>query len=823
MAHTESIHLQKVRKIFANFDVNEDGRLSREEMGALVVSVNPRVRFTEHHVKEILDKVFGTYSDFIDGPAGLNFEGLLRTYEDGAGDVDRDFSALNLRLEADDGASGKAAASSSSIIDERAGAAPLARRNEHMPSWAPSNIAFDATWLLVEDLQIIIKRLETKMANKLGEGKAMPGSTDASSDVSWSNEFSIAYGGSGGMGRRPWEELGQDYANFHRELSEINQRADKSASLDEAFDAHLAIGWTLFDHCLYKEAADSFKKATEIKVGDLRPHFHLGNAKYCLGRYSEARECYTSALSAAEISGDQPNSLLPQIHVNLGITLEGEGMLLSAAEHYKEATKLAPKHYRAWKLLGGALYGVGEYRQAEKALREAIVLKPDYADAHCDLGSTLHAIGEDNEGAIAEFQKALDLKPDHTEALYNLGGLFKDIGRYQRAAEMYSKVLALQPGHWRAQLNKAVSFLGAGETEEANKAFKDAFKMTNRVELYDAVRHLKFVGKRPKGSSGSMKGGESGAAGLEGGLVGGTEDGVLLVEASHFRRASEKTTPRQWLTSALGIRNFQRETRLSRCEVSNLRNEFTDSRRKASSSTGAAALTAAGKDEVERILSHLLHFLKPDTFQGAVKAINKKVLCELDRVGTGQIDLGLFLAVVAPMCAGSTDKRKQVAFDALVWRASKGSSTAEISKSDASAYMKLLRVIYLPSQGGSDMMVIHGEDEQANITFTDFQGLFDDPDWGFGILDVLVKLEASDRRRHGGQTCAICAYPITGPWFKEVTANFSLCSLCYSEGKVPVSAKREDYCFKEYNSEVEAVKDKLRFFGSKSAHSSSVA
>eukprot|EP00250_Pteridium_aquilinum_P009240 c18534_g1_i1 orf=221-2683(-) len=819
MPDADSPYLQKVRKIFAHFDLNQDGRLSREEMGALVVAVNPRVKFTEHHVKEILNEVFRTYSEFIDGSEGLSFEGLLRTYEDGAGDVNRDFDALKLRLDDDDDTGSSKATVASSIVDERGGAAPLVRRKEHMPSWAPSNIAFDSTWLLVEDLQIIIKRLENKMANKHREGKAS-GSTDGSSDVPWSNDLSITFG-LGPSGRQPWEELGQDYANFHRELSELTQKADNFASPEEAFDAHMAIGRILFDHFLYKEAVDSLKKAVERKVTDVRPHFHLGNTMYCLGRYADARESYMSALSAAEVVGSQSVQLLPQIHVNLGISLEGEGMLLSASEHYKQAVKILPDHYRALKLLGSALYGIGEYRAAEKALKEALAMKPDFADAHCDLGSTLHAIGEDNEGAIHEFQKALDLKPDHMEALYNLGGLFKDIGRYQRAAEMYSKVLALQPGHWRAQLNKAVALLGAGETEEAKKAFKDAFKMTNRVELYDAIKHLKFVGKKPKGFSTVLKGAKDDTAATEGGVVHGTEDSVLVVEPSHFRRASKKTTPRQWLTCALDIRRFQQDTWLSRCEVANLMKEFADSKRLASLNTDTSAPNLVGKDELEKMLSRLLHFLKPDTFQGAVKAINKKILYVLDQADTGQVDLGMFFAMVAPICAGSPEKRKQAAFDVLVWRSSKGIKP-RILKAEALLYMRLLRAVYFSAQGASDLMELHGEDDQASMTFEEFQGLFDDPDWGFGILDVLVKLEARDRVRHGGQKCAICAYPITGPWFKEVTANFSLCSLCYSEGKVPSSAKREDYCFKEYNSEVQAVKDKLWFFRSRSSHASSV-
>lgn len=119
-----------------------------------------------------------------------------------------------------------------------------------------------------------------------------------------------------------------------------------------------------------------------------------------------------------------------QVHVNLGIALEGEGMLMCACDHYREAAILNPRHYRALKLLGSALYGLGEYRAAQKCLEEALVLKPDYADAHCDLGSALHSL-HDVEQAISEFQKAIDLNPNHVDALYNLGGLLKDSLRFE--------------------------------------------------------------------------------------------------------------------------------------------------------------------------------------------------------------------------------------------------------------------------------------------------------------------------------------------------------------------------------------------------------
>lgn len=839
---TRGTRSEKVKKIFLQFDINNDGRLNRDEMAALVIAVNPRVKFSDEQIGAILDEVFRTYGEFIDGEKGLTFEGLLRTYDDGAGDVDRDFDALGLELDSEgseEGLTERAGSSSivvsnnsvtksgavvgtSSIVDERAEG--ISRRKQNVAPWATSpnhGIVYDETWKIIEDLEILIKRLKAKYDSRMKQKEGKKGKAgdtiggDGFSDPGWSRELGSENGAKDiEGGRRAWEELGPDYNAFVKDLRELRSKADGSRTQEEAFDAHMAIGRTLFDHQLFKEGLVSFKRATELKPTDVRPHFRTGNTLYILGKCTEAKESYTLALEAAEASGSQWSYLLPQIHVNLGISLESEGMLLSACEHYREAAILCSTHYRALKLLGSALFGVGEYRAAEKALDEAIFLRADYADAHCDLGSALHAMGED-ERAIQEFQKAIDLKPDHMDALYNLGGLFRDVGRYQRAAEMYSKVLAIWPNHWRAQLNKAVALLGAGETEEAKKALKEAFKMTNRVELYDAITHLKHLQKRPKGL-GSMIRRADQQGGSEAQVQMGTgsaslEEGILVVEPGRFRRASGKTTPRQYLSCALDIRSFQRLTRLNRCDINLVKKELTETKVPISQSGSGVSEKTIRKAALEQILRRLLNFLKPETFQGAVKAVNERVLTVLDGSGSGRVDLGLFYAILAPICSGPPEKRKRYAFDALVWRSAKGIG-AQIGKLDATSYIRLLRAVYLPSEGVSDMMEVHGEDDTASISFPEFLEMFDDPDWGFGIMNTLVKLEAGDRVRHGRLTCAVCSYPIIGPRFKEVNSRFSLCSICYSEGKVPVAFKQEEYRFKEYGSETEAMKDKLKLF-----------
>ncbi|KAI3688859.1 hypothetical protein L2E82_46749 [Cichorium intybus] len=809
---TRGSRSEKVKRIFQQFDLNRDGGLNREEMSALVVAVNPRVRFSDEQISAILDEVFRTYGDFIDTDKGLTFDGLLRTYDDGAGDVDRDFEALALEVKPDDDNDNNNTnnelassmpfeeASTSSVLKERV-KSPEPQKQQRTATWAASpnhGIIFDDTWKLVDDLEILIKRLKTK---QMKDSKTKGEHSEVFSDPGWSREL----GPSMEMNKQIiWDETRHDYTIFVKELGVLRSRADGSRSREEAFDGHMAIGRLLYDQQLFKESLVCFKRACELQPTDVRPHFRAGNCYYVLGQHRESKDEFILALDAAEAGGNQWAYLLPQIHVNLGIALEGEGMVIGACEHYREAAILCPTHFRALKLLGSALFGVGEYKAAVKALEEAIFLKNDYPDAHCDLASALHAMGND-DNAVKEFQKAIDLKPGHVDALYNLGGLYMDMGRYQRASEVYIRVLGLWPNHWRAQLNKAVSLLGAGETEETKKSLKEALKMTSRVELHDALSHLKQLQKKKGKGNGNRNG------------IG--EAAFIVIESSRFQTLGGRTTVRQELATGLDIRSFQRLTRLFRCDVGLLKKEMDDSQTPLTYSGYGVPEKSIRKAGLECVLRRLLSFLKAETFVGSVKAINLKILSVLDESESGRVDLGMFFAVIAPICGGSPEKRKRVAFDSLLWRPVTGTGTGipdsgMIKKADALRYIKLLRSIYILSHNTSETMEIHGETDESLVSLTEFLAMFDDPERGFGVMSILLKLESGDRNRHGNTVCSVCRYPVIGARFKEMKLRFSLCSGCYSEGKVPSGLKQEEYCFKEYGSGSEAVKDKCMWFSS---------
>jgi hypothetical protein len=330
-----SVRSLKVRGIFNQFDRNQDGCLNRNEMANLVIAVNPRVKFSKEQIEAILDEVFRTYGEFIDGNRGLSFEGLLRTYDDGAGDVDRDFDALGLQLQLPvkqavedappvfvEPSPRKAAPSTepspsvakprSSIANESSG--QVGRRMSKVPEWAKASdngVEYEETWRLIEDLEVVLKRQDVKIEGKRKQREDKKGAGLNGLD-STDGEDSTEQG-EGAGGRRGEGELGADLSAFRKDVAELRERPGKAHTPDEAFDGHMAMGKSLFERRWHEEALTSFRAAVQLKPQDVRAHFLVGNALYSLGQYKEARASYQKALEAGEENAQDWEGILPQV------------------------------------------------------------------------------------------------------------------------------------------------------------------------------------------------------------------------------------------------------------------------------------------------------------------------------------------------------------------------------------------------------------------------------------------------------------------------------------------------------------------------------
>lgn len=285
----------KVRQIFETFDGNKDGGLDRKEMARLVMAVNPKVKFKDEQIEAILDEVFRTYGEFIQGEAGLSLDGLQRTYDDGAGDVDRDFQALGLVLKLPEGmeSSGEQGAASLPDISENA---PL------------------------ENLDV-----NTEIPARGQDAAAGPQAEDKGG-----YEFLST--------KRLMDELEGIVAYFQRgnatvplsgslvkALDELRRRTDSmSPEPSAAIEAHMAAARLLMKVGRADEASKSLVRAVSIDPNSVRANFLLGNSFYSIGKLKEARHAYERSLDSGRIDPDTHASILPQVraspHARAGTT-----------------------------------------------------------------------------------------------------------------------------------------------------------------------------------------------------------------------------------------------------------------------------------------------------------------------------------------------------------------------------------------------------------------------------------------------------------------------------------------------------------------------
>lgn len=107
----------------------------------------------------------------------------------------------------------------------------------------------------------------------------------------------------------------------------------------------------------------------------------------------------------------------------------------------------------------------GNVSAAEDEYQQAIKLDGNNVIAHYDLGTVYDRQG-DTTRAVAEYKAALVIDPTFTDALFNLG--VDTAGSAPAgAAQLYFKVVSLQPGFAAAWLNLGFILQGEGKVAEA--------------------------------------------------------------------------------------------------------------------------------------------------------------------------------------------------------------------------------------------------------------------------------------------------------------------------------------------------------------------
>src|SRR6266513_1469745 len=169
----------------------------------------------------------------------------------------------------------------------------------------------------------------------------------------------------------------------------------------------------------------------------------------------------------------------PRSHIgeyNWGTTLDEQGKLAEAIDHYRQALQIKPDYAEAHGAMGAALAEQGKGAEAIEHYRTALRLKPDYAEAHFNWGITLAAQGKPAE-AIEHYRMALHLKPDYAQAHNNWGTTLAQQGKLAEAIDHYQQALQIKPNHADVHNNIGAALAKQGKVAEAIEHYRIALRL----------------------------------------------------------------------------------------------------------------------------------------------------------------------------------------------------------------------------------------------------------------------------------------------------------------------------------------------------------
>jgi len=138
-----------------------------------------------------------------------------------------------------------------------------------------------------------------------------------------------------------------------------------------------------------------------------------------------------------------------------------------------------PKSWLARMNLGVLLRRRGDNDEAEMHFRQILADWPTWweptAGAHINLGNICTARGE-LEGALTQFQTAVEISPRPGIARFNLANTLMAQGRDSEAIEQYQQLLKDVPQYPKAHLNFALALEKAGDSDQAADQYRAALK-----------------------------------------------------------------------------------------------------------------------------------------------------------------------------------------------------------------------------------------------------------------------------------------------------------------------------------------------------------
>ncbi len=159
-----------------------------------------------------------------------------------------------------------------------------------------------------------------------------------------------------------------------------------------------------------------------------------------------------------------------------------------AIVHLDKAIEIHPSYKNAYLLKGNALYYKKDYEKAIATYKRCLELAPGYKDAtnnlpvaYRDLGKYYGEQKQDLPNAVRCLEESYKLRPDDAETVRLLGVAYGMGQNHAKAAEYFSKVVALQPTNAQAYFDLGTAYSSMGNTAKAQEMRKKAVELDPKL------------------------------------------------------------------------------------------------------------------------------------------------------------------------------------------------------------------------------------------------------------------------------------------------------------------------------------------------------
>lgn len=164
----------------------------------------------------------------------------------------------------------------------------------------------------------------------------------------------------------------------------------------------------------------------------------------------------------------------------------GAVLVLPARERLQDRVREEEAADREFQL-GLAAADVGSFRQAADHFREAVRVAPNRVDVRYNLGLALMQAGELTE-ATEVLEAVAAARPDDAESRYAFGSLLRRRRAFVRAYEEFDAALAADPHHAKAAFARAKTLEDLGKWDRAERAWREFLADFPDDPLADSAR-----------------------------------------------------------------------------------------------------------------------------------------------------------------------------------------------------------------------------------------------------------------------------------------------------------------------------------------------